>query len=62
MMTIVCESHQLSDFTKKKNLKKKKPFLNSVKNFKSQMMLQLMQSERAGTDFETWINISYQIT
>ena len=25
-------------------------------------MLQLMQSERAGTDFETWINISYQIT
>lgn len=37
--------------------------LSSVKDFSlCQMTIQLMQSECAGTDFDTWINISYQIT
>lgn len=39
--------------------------LNSVMDFFFFLMsdtIQLMQSECAGTDFDTWINISYQIT
>lgn len=52
------------DFTKT-NLSKNNAFFVEFRKgffFKCQMMIQLMQRKCAGTDFDTWINISYQIT
>ena len=64
MMTIVCESYQLSDFIKT-NLSENNAFFVEFSNgffFLTSDTIQLMQSECADTDFDTWINISYQIT
>lgn len=66
MMTIVLirETHQHSDFIET-DFKENNAFLVEFRKrffFKCQMMIQLMQSKCAGTDFDTWIDISYQIT